>query len=53
MIVTLAIAMYAIVAAVRPLVLRRRARPDRDPHPQVPDDVIYPDQTGAPEEVAR
>lgn len=53
MIVTLAIAMYAVVAAVRPLVMRRRAAPLRDPHPEMPDDVVYPSEPENPQEVAR
>lgn len=44
MIVVLAIALYAVTAALRPLVARRRARAEedahRDPHPDVPDDVV-------------
>lgn len=41
-IVCLAIAVYAVVAAVRPLVQRRRAA-GADPHPDLPDDVCLTD----------
>jgi zinc transport system permease protein len=37
-IVILAIAIYAVVAAVRPLIMRRRGE-SRDPHPDILDDV--------------
>lgn len=38
MIVVLAIAVFAVVAAVHPLLVRRRAQ--HDPHPDVPSDVL-------------
>ncbi len=46
MIVVLAIGMYALAAAARPLVVRaaRRRAGTRDPHPELPDDVVV----GAP-----
>ena len=39
-IVVLAIGLYALVAAVRPLVVRARRSGTRDPHPDVADDVV-------------
>ncbi len=39
MIVVLAIGLYALTAAFRPLLRRRRPSPVRDPHPQLDDDV--------------
>jgi zinc transport system permease protein len=39
-IVVLAIGLYALVAAVRPLVVRARRKGTRDPHPDVADDVV-------------
>src|SRR5665648_418959 len=39
-IVVLAIGLYALVAAVRPLVVRARRNGIRDPHPDVADDVV-------------
>ena len=39
-IVVLAIGLYALVAAVRPLVVRARRGGTRDPHPDVADDVV-------------
>jgi zinc transport system permease protein len=39
-IVVLAIAVYAVVSLVAPLVTRRR--PTHDPHPDLPDDVDLP-----------
>ncbi|WP_265522055.1 metal ABC transporter permease [Oerskovia flava] len=38
-IVVLAIAVYAVVALLRPVIGRRRPRPAHDPHPDIPDDV--------------
>lgn len=46
MIVVLAIGVYIVAVLARPLVLRRRTRVLRDPHPDIPDDVRIP---GAPE----
>lgn len=40
MIVVLAIAAYAVVAVLKPLVARLRPRPQRDPHPMVQADVM-------------
>lgn len=42
-IVVLAIATYLVVAGVRPLLDRGRARRFRDPHPDIPDDVVLDD----------
>ena len=39
-IVVLAIGLYALVAAVRPLLVRARRNGTRDPHPDVADDVV-------------
>lgn len=44
MIVVLAIGLYALAAAARPLVARARRGGARDPHPELPDDVVV----GAP-----
>ncbi|MFD6092937.1 metal ABC transporter permease [Oerskovia sp. NPDC060338] len=38
-IVVLAIALYAVVAILRPVLLRRKPRVSHDPHPDIPDDV--------------
>ena len=38
-IVVLAIALYAVVAILRPVLVRRRPRTSHDPHPDIPDDV--------------
>ena len=38
-IVVLAIALYAVVAVLRPVLVRRRPRTSHDPHPDIPDDV--------------
>lgn len=43
-IVVLAIALYALAAAARPLLVRARRGAVRDPHPELPDDVVV----GAP-----
>ncbi len=43
-IVVLAIGLYALAAAARPLVARARRNGARDPHPELPDDVVV----GAP-----
>ncbi len=43
-IVVLAIGLYALAAAARPLVVRARRGGARDPHPELPDDVVV----GAP-----
>lgn len=50
-IVVIAVAVYAVAAAVRPLVARRR--PAQDPHPDLPDDVELPpaERKGADQEV--
>src|SRR5690606_18221863 len=39
-IVVLAIGLYALTTAARPLLRRARRRPWRDPHPDVADDVV-------------
>jgi len=43
-IVVLAIGLYALAAATRPLLVRARRSGARDPHPELPDDVVV----GAP-----
>ncbi len=43
-IVVLAIGLYALAAATRPILVRTRRRATRDPHPELPDDVLV----GAP-----
>ena len=44
LIVVLAIAIYAVVALVHPVLARRR--PPVDPHPDIPDDVALAPATG-------
>lgn len=39
-IVVLAIGLYALAAVARPLVVRARRNGTRDPHPELPDDVV-------------
>jgi zinc transport system permease protein len=41
-IVVLAIGAYLLAAAARPLLHRRSAAPEHDPHPDIPDDVRVP-----------
>ena len=47
MIVVLAILVYLCAAALRPITHRRQAFADRDPHPDIPDDLCVPSAADA------